>query len=200
VPGRVVFVNVWKGSSDLSPIRVGESRRRGWDLLKIADTSALMVKTLINEVDLRKVKLGTPVRVRLVATPGEVFTGKVADIGRAASDKNEMLGPLAVARSGEAGVKVVEVTVELSVNDPRVRLGYSAEVSIVTDAIPDALAVPRAAVGHSQEGPYCFVWRGGSASRAAVELGAATMEMIQVTSGLKEGDTVVADLAAYGAR
>ena len=38
VPGRVAFVDVWKGSrQSLSPIQIGESRRRGQDLCRIAD-------------------------------------------------------------------------------------------------------------------------------------------------------------------
>ncbi|MHC4916776.1 MAG: HlyD family secretion protein, partial [Planctomycetota bacterium] len=109
IDGVVALVDVWKGGSDLSPVQVGENHRRGREMLKVADVSALRVKIYVNECDIVRVRKGQKARVRLVAHPGVIYPAEVADVAVFADDKNRQLGSLAMEKSGAAGVNVVRV-------------------------------------------------------------------------------------------
>jgi membrane fusion protein (multidrug efflux system) len=69
--------------------------------------------------------------------------------------------------------------------------GRYASVSLVLSKIGDALAIPSEALIPEMEGERVFVYRGGKASSVKVNTGLRTESQIQITSGLKPGDTLI---------
>ncbi|WP_404424328.1 efflux RND transporter periplasmic adaptor subunit [Nibricoccus sp. IMCC34717] len=72
--------------------------------------------------------------------------------------------------------------------------GAFADVSLTLDSVPEALAVPDAAVQNGQNGPQ--VWVVGADNRAAlraVSIGLRHAGFTQLTSGVAAGETVVTD-------
>jgi multidrug resistance efflux pump len=193
IDGVVALVDVWKGGSDLSPVQVGETHRRGREIMKMADISALRIRVHINERDVVLIREGQEARVRLVAHPGVVFKARVAEIAVFADDKNRQLGSLALEKSGAAGVNVVRAFLDLEVPEGAVapRLGSSALVKIDVKVFPSALVLPIDAVQYDGEKPFAEVLRNGRVERAPLELAATTEDDAVIASGLSEDDRVL---------
>src|SRR5690606_42047586 len=70
--GMVIYTKGW----DNKPIKAG-SQINTWDptVATLPDLSQMMSKTFVNEVDVRKVKVGQPVEIGLDAYPDKKLTG-----------------------------------------------------------------------------------------------------------------------------
>ncbi len=193
IDGVVALVDVWKGGSDMSPVQVGETHRRGRDMLKMADVSSLRIKVHINERDIVGLRVGQDARARLTANPGRVYRARVARIAAFADDKNRLLGHLAMEKSGLAGVNVVAVYLDLDLpaDAPHPRLGSSALVEIVTSRLTAAICVPLDAL--EWRGGQAFVTKvqGNRYERVKVAVRVGTHQDAVVESGLSEGDRIV---------
>ena len=73
----------------------------------------------------------------------------------------------------------------------RIMPGAFAEVELSLKEIPDALMIPTEALVPDLQGQKVFLARGGAADQSRVETGLRTEKLIQVTSGLRPGDTVI---------
>jgi len=196
VRGHVVFVEVYKGSSkNKSVIQVGESRSAGGDLCIICDTSTLRVRTWINESDMQHVAVGQRALVRLSAFPGRSYEATVSELAVPATDKNVALSSLALRRSGEAFVNVVQAKLEFvnlaEADRKEIRVGFTADVCIQTTPVSEAVVVPWAGVCYGPDGaPYAEVAAGGGRERRALTLGRSDPHRVEVLQGLKEKEQV----------
>lgn len=187
VAGRAVFHRVWKGEENQSRVEVGETVSRNSELMKIADLDRLQVRLLVNEVDVARLKDGLEATIELVALPGRRFDGRIASIADVASDKNKRLGELALMRSGEAGVAVVEVAVALRDPAPEIRLGFSARVTLHLARHEAPVAVPAGAIRVDDTGRRVVRTRDGE---RPVTLGRAGRDWVEVTDGVAAGEDV----------
>jgi membrane fusion protein (multidrug efflux system) len=69
--------------------------------------------------------------------------------------------------------------------------GSFAKVDILLDNIPDALVIPSEAIIPQMNGEKVFVCRDGKARSQIIETGIRTEREVEVTSGLKPGDTLI---------
>lgn len=69
--------------------------------------------------------------------------------------------------------------------------GRFASISLVMSQIDNAIAIPTEALIPEMEGEKVFVYRGGKAQSVKVNTGLRTEAKIQITSGLKFGDTLL---------
>jgi HlyD family secretion protein len=152
VAGRVAFVEVWKGTSQTSRLEIGETCRWGQLVCKMADPRRMEVRVFVNEVDALRLREGQRANARLTAFPGTEMSGRVSRIGVSATDKNERLGHLALRKAGQAGVNVVEVTIELDGAPPGFRGGYTATVEIDLAVAPSSAEATEGSVLRSSEG------------------------------------------------
>ncbi|MBR3636191.1 MAG: hypothetical protein IKN47_08345, partial [Lachnospiraceae bacterium] len=106
------------------------------------------------------------------------YTGKVDRIDR--------------MTSREAGqTSNVGMEIRLDAPDEDIILGLEAKAVIDTISIENALQIPKGAVYSDTEGEYVYVLRDGKAQKVDVTVGIYTSEMIEVVSGLNEGDVVI---------
>jgi HlyD family secretion protein len=196
VNGRMVFTEVFKGSTKTrAPIQVGETRMAGSELGMISDTSSLKIKVFVNESNIASVAVGQHARVTIPAFPGRTFEAIVSDLGIVALDKNEALSSLALRRSGEAFVNVVEVHLTF-VNMPdedrkQIKVGFTANVYIQTGGRDMALSLPWDAIQYDESGhPYAEVMKGGAIERRTIKIGRANASQVEVLQGLSDHDIV----------
>lgn len=69
--------------------------------------------------------------------------------------------------------------------------GSFAKVDIVLDNIPDALVIPSEAIIPQMNGEKVFVCRNGKVSSQIIQTGIRTDREVEVTAGLKPGDTLI---------
>jgi HlyD family secretion protein len=163
--------------SDRTKVKEGDTVRRGQDILQIPDLSVLQVAFTVNELDADQIQIGQPARVRLEAYPRQSFTGRVTDIST-----------LAQETSNGGNVRVFPSVVTLDTSDDRIRPGMTAGVEVVVADLQETLQVPLAALGVIGGG--CCVKLIGRTEPVTVELGLRNESMVQVVSGLAEGDRV----------
>ena len=154
----------------------GQAIHAGDNLFLIADRSALWVEVAVFEMDAPVVTIGTPVSVSVGALPGHRYPGKVTFIQPTVDEKTRTL----TAR------------VEVANHDGQLRPGMYAVVEL-SPAAHTALSVPLEAVLPTGTTNLVFVNRGdGSFMPREVTVGARGDSLIEIRSGLKPGDEVVA--------
>jgi multidrug efflux pump subunit AcrA (membrane-fusion protein) len=147
--GTVIARNALPGdlvSGGLSPFGGGQ------ELAVIADTSTMVIKALIPEVDVARVREGQTATVRLDALRQRVFTGRIERIAPA---PREQRGALAQFSTGES--VWYEVQVHLDDTDPRLRTGMSANVDLTAETIHDVIYLPQEAI--FEEMGRWYVWQ-----------------------------------------
>jgi HlyD family secretion protein len=176
----------------------------GTVLFTVADLQSLIIRVNLNEVDIAKVQVGQPVRVTLDAYPQKTFDGKVRHVAPAAKVVDK--------------IKVFEVEIALDKLDDAFRTGMSANVEILGEKRASALSIPLEAlqrrdgqtvvyrlksglpdkeIAKAREalnGRSKFVWLSENWKQyfepVPVRGGVATLERVEVLSGLRPGDQV----------
>jgi RND family efflux transporter MFP subunit len=149
----------------------------GMDLYRLADLSRVWIDAEVFEKDLSLVRNGQHAMVRFEAYPGETFHGAVTYVYPTVSTST---------RTGK-------IRLELPNPELRLKPGMYAEVELQSPALQETLLVPRTAVLETGERSVVFHrMAGGQLHPVDVVTGLKSGNEVQVLSGLKEGDTVVA--------
>jgi multidrug efflux pump subunit AcrA (membrane-fusion protein) len=75
--------------------------------------------------------------------------------------------------------------------DPRLRPGMSVTAHILSYHNPEAILIPRTAVGWESGKPFVNVVNGSSHERRQIKLGMANEKMYEVIEGLKPGEEIL---------
>ena len=154
----------------------GQAVKAGDNLFRLADRRILWLDLAVFEQDLRSVVAGTPVAIRVDAFPGRLFEGRVSFI-------EPTLDP--ATRTGTARVDVNNSAEEL-----RPGMYATGELSPSARAV---LSVPLEAVLPTGTRNLVFVNRGdGRFVPREVAVGQRSDSLVEIVSGLKPGDEVVA--------
>jgi RND family efflux transporter MFP subunit len=120
------------------------------------------------------VRVGQTMNLSVDSFPGRAFNGRVVRIGPSLDEATRAL------------------TVEAEVANPghQLRPGMFAKAHLITGKDAPTLMVPQRAVVSSAGLTKVFVIDKGKASERLVKTGAADGELIEITEGVKEGDSV----------
>jgi HlyD family secretion protein len=122
--------------------------------------------------------------VRLDALPGVELPANLERIG--------------LVGTNQAGIVSYEVAVRLDGSDPRVRIGMTAEASIVVERRENVLVVPNQYIRLDRQRGRAFVNRllpDGSLDEVEVSLGLQSQDRSEILSGAAAGDTLAVDLS-----
>ncbi len=168
------------------PLARGRPVAQGELLLTIADFERLAVITSVDEVDVRKLEAGQRAWITGPGFPGLRVAGAVAHVSSQAGSRSRL-------RSGPQFEIVVTLDALDAAARDRLRVGMSANVTVVVHSRPAALLVPIGAVEQRAGRAWVrVVDRNGAAVESrAVELGLTTLDSVEVVRGLSAGDEVV---------
>ncbi|HEY7113213.1 MAG TPA: efflux RND transporter periplasmic adaptor subunit [Thermoanaerobaculia bacterium] len=126
------------------PITPLTTYQPGTELATIADMRDLIFKGTVDEIDVGKLKVDLPARIKVGALPSDVVTGHVSRIAPQAQQKD--------------GATLFDVEIEL---DPSSRItlraGYSANADLIIREKKDVLTVPERVVIFEDGGKKTFV-------------------------------------------
>jgi Cu(I)/Ag(I) efflux system membrane fusion protein len=148
----------------------------GTAIYEVAELSTLWNIAEVNETDLSTIKLGSKVKLKLKAYPGEEFTGKVTFIYPVINSQT----------------RTIKIRSEFSSLNNKLKPQMYGETVFYDDA-GIGLLIPADAVIFS--GNRNIVWvrtADGMFEGRSVELGVKYGDKYQIISGLKEGDEVAA--------
>lgn len=159
------------------------SYQPGTELAAVADMRDLLFEGTVDEIDVGKIAVGMPCRIKVGALPDQAVTGRLSRIAPQAQ-KSE-------------GATLFEVEIELDADQEVVlRAGYSANSDVVIREKTGVLTIPERLVSFEDDGAAAFVEVPGPTPDAeprkvAVELGLSDGLTVEVLSGVAEGDEVV---------
>jgi len=156
-------------------ITLGQHLRPGDELFTVADYDPLVARIYLPERDVIELEEGREVRITLAANAEFSFSGRIRQIA-----------PVVDIATG-----TVKVTVEAVQPPAGVRPGAFVSIGIVREQHPAALLLPRESVIRELRAAHVFVTEDDSAVKKAVELGLEEGDLVEVLSGVAEGDKVV---------
>ncbi|MFN6526429.1 efflux RND transporter periplasmic adaptor subunit [Nostoc sp. ChiSLP03a] len=162
-------------------VTIGQSfQDAGGKLMTIVDDSRVFATANIYEKDLGKVRTGQPLRMKVASVPNQTFTGRIIRIGSVVA--------------GET--RVVPVQAEINNARGQLKPGMFAELEVLTDQkSPATLVIPSSAVVDANNKKLVYVQNGNAFQSVEVELGQTSGDLIEIKSGLFEGDSVVTQRA-----
>lgn len=162
--------------SDISDIQSLQEQMTGFT---IAVQDHMILSVEIDELDILSVEEGQKVQITMDAAEGQIFSGEVTEVSDSTSGSD-----------GSAKF-AVEVTVP---KDAVMRVGMSAQATIVTEEREDVVVIPADAV--QERGREVFVYTqydpqsGSLSGETKIETGMSDGERVEITRGLSEGDLV----------
>ena len=150
------------------------------NLMTLLNDSGVFATANIYEKDLNQVKQGQEVRVKVASLPNRTFTGKISIIGSTVQ--------------GET--RVVPMQAELNNPDGKLKPGLFVELEILTNqTATNILAIPNTAIVDINGKETVYVQNGNAYQAVEVELGLTSGDMVEIKSGLFEGDLIVTQRA-----
>lgn len=165
------------------PIVPLTSYQPGTEMATVADMRDLIFKGTVDEIDVGKLSVGMPTRIKVGALPTDVVTGHVSRIAPQAQQKE--------------GATLFDVEIELDPGQKIVlRAGYSANADVIIREKKDVLTIPERLVTFEDGGKKASVELAGGNPKAPpkkvdIKTGISDGLNVEVLSGLKKGDKVV---------
>lgn len=182
--GMLIYHRNWDGQK----LVIG-STVNAWDpiVATLPDLSTMMSKTYVNEVDIRKVKVGQDVDISLDAFPDKKLTGKVKEVANVGE------------QSPNSDAKVFEVKIQINEKDTTLRPAMTTGNRIIAEKLDSVLFVPLETI-HSQGDTITYVYKkaGLASERREVTIGKTNDNFAEITAGLTQGDIVLLTIPSKG--
>ncbi|MBD2516576.1 efflux RND transporter periplasmic adaptor subunit [Nostoc sp. FACHB-973] len=179
--GLVTVTSPISGKVADREVTLGQSfQDAGGKLMTIVNDNQVFATANIYEKDLDKIKTGQRVNVKVAAVPNRIFTGRIA-----------------VINSVVAGdTRVVPVKAEINNPGGVLKPGMFAELEVLTNQTSsDVLIIPSAAVVEANNKKVVYIQNGNSYQPVEITLGQTSGDMVEVKTGLFNGDMIVTQRA-----
>ena len=168
-----------------NPIEEGATVRLRQTILTIPDMTQMGVKVNIHESQVKKVRLGQPVIVKVDAEPGKVLHGKVAELAVLPDSSSSRYTP---------NLKVYPCIIHIDGTHPWLKPGMNAKVEIIVQQLASVVYVPVQSIEVENDHHFCYVQSGGRLERRAIDTGSFNDDFIEVREGLNPGELVALSL------
>jgi multidrug efflux system membrane fusion protein len=162
------------GSIQSRSVQTGQYVQAGTVIATLIRRDPLLLRFRVTEAEAARLALGMTAEFRVT--------------GAAGAQKAKITF---IAASAEAASRMVPVVAEVA-EDPSLRPGAFAEVTVPVGVNDAALAVPETAIRPSERGFIAFVVEGNVAHERIVDLGLRTPNgLVEVVKGLRAGESLV---------
>ncbi|MCG8610556.1 MAG: efflux RND transporter periplasmic adaptor subunit [Pseudomonadales bacterium] len=148
------------------------------NLMSVADISRLRIEALVTEADVIRLSPGMPARATMIADPKIQRMVEISEIQPVPVEVND------------ATLYVVELSLDNA--DGSLMIEMSARVDFILEYEPEALVVPREAVGHINGKSIVAQANGDDHIFIPVETGKESRLKVSILSGLSEGQKILA--------
>jgi HlyD family secretion protein len=173
IDGLILDVPVKIGTT----VTLSNAFNDGTTIATVADMNDLIFDGNVDETEVGKLAEGMSVEITIGALQGVVLEARL-----------EYISPKATVNNGANQFEIkAAVTPQEGIT---IRSGYSANARIVIDKAENVLAVPESTVEFEGENAFVYKKNGEEFERTPIDVGLSDGVMIEVKSGLKEGDIV----------
>ena len=174
--GMLIYKKDWRGN----PIKEG-SQVSAWDpvVATLPDLSKMLSQTYVNEVDIRKIKVGQDVEIGLDAFPEKKLSGKVVKVANVGEQRPN------------SDAKVFLVSVEVNESDDLLRPAMTTSNRIIVEQLEEVVYVPLECI-HNQNDSITYVFKksGLGIEKQEVLLGNTNNNEVVIESGISSNDKV----------
>lgn len=178
--GMLIYRKGWDGR----PMKEG-STISSWDpvVATLPDLAVMISKTYVNEVDIRKIKVGQTVELGLDAFPEKNLIGKVIKVANVGEQRPN------------SDAKVFQVNIQIEGRDDLLRPAMTTSNKIIITITDSATYIPLECL-HSQNDSITYVFKkdGMSIKKQEVQIGDNNMNEVIIISGLDKGDRLYLSL------
>lgn len=156
-------------------------------ILKLANLDVMTVKALISEADVINIRKGQTTYFTILGANSERHFGKVGTIEPAPQD-------FADAGPKVAGPVYYNALFNTPNTDLQLRIGMTAQVTVVLREAQNVLLIPISALGKATEighYPVRVLGKRGRVTTEMVSVGLSDTVSVEIREGLKEGDEVI---------
>lgn len=153
----------------------GEGASPGMSLVRIVNLNPVRIACEASELQVRQLRVGQQGQVVVDALAGRQFAGNITDI----------------APQTRSGDRIFMVRLTVTNQDNRLRAGMFARVQIVTGLHQNVVIVPRDVLLERGEKRVIYTVVGDKVKVRDVQLGATEDGRVEITRGVRVGDTLV---------
>ncbi|HSI75926.1 MAG TPA: efflux RND transporter periplasmic adaptor subunit [Lunatimonas sp.] len=150
----------------------------------LPDLTTMQSITYINEVDIRRVKIGQAVEIGLDAFPDKKFSGKVTKVANVGQQRPN------------SDAKVFEVIIRVNESDDLLRPSMTTSNAIIADELNDVMYIPLEAINVENDSiNYVYLKNG---VKQEVLMGLTNANDVVIEKGLNPGDKVYLSTPSWG--
>ncbi|MBS0660349.1 MAG: efflux RND transporter periplasmic adaptor subunit [Verrucomicrobia bacterium] len=172
------------GVVGIRQVNVGQYVNSGAPIVSLQSLDPIYVNFAVPQLNLAKLKVGTPVKIRTDATGGTEFDGTINAINSVVDEATR------------------NISVQATIQNPgnRLRPGMFASVQVILPQIDDLVSAPASAIAYAPYGNSVFVVeeKPGADGKPAktvrqqfVKLGPSRGDLVAIVEGVKAGEEVV---------
>ncbi|WP_209329036.1 efflux RND transporter periplasmic adaptor subunit [Lunatimonas salinarum] len=150
----------------------------------LPDLTTMQSITYVNEVDIRRVRIGQEVEIGLDAFPDKRFTGKVTKVANVGQQRPN------------SDAKVFEVIIRINESDDLLRPSMTTSNAIIADQLEDVLYVPLEAINVENDSINFVYLKSGV--KQEVMMGLTNANDVVIEKGLNQGDKVYLSTPNWG--
>lgn len=170
--GTVTQVNIKAKQADTNA-------QQGKASIQLDDLSTLKVKLELSNSEASAVAVDQKAEI---ISGNQTFSGKVAEKDPVAQSTQSATGTSASLAAVVTFDKAPE----------NLFAGFDADVDITTNTVENVLALPIEALTYNDKNePIVYVVKDGKAKEAKIEIGIQSDKLVEIKSGLKEGESVI---------
>lgn len=156
-------------------LKLGNTIKTGDSVFRVTSLDPLVAYMFAPEREFRQIAAEQPVLIEIDALTGPPVTASVTRIS-----------PIVDPDTG-----TFKITIELNGADRRIKPGMFGRMSIVYDKHENVLQVPRSAIIETANEASVFVVEDAVGIRKTVETGFSSDGMVEIISGLTDGESVI---------
>jgi multidrug efflux system membrane fusion protein len=153
----------------------GEWTRGETAIARIVDDRTLKVRFTVPESEAGRLRPGMPARFTVKSLPGQSFESPL----------------FFVSARADSSTRSVEAKARYDNAQQVLRAGGYCRVTVAVESRENAIVVPEAAVVPTEDGFVAYTLEGETARMRSVQIGLRSRGTVEVTEGLKAGDTLV---------
>ena len=155
--------------------------------MTISQEGNMIVKTKVNEVDRRMLRLGQKAKITILALPDKVFHGNIISISQVAVDRSESAYDF--LRKTFSGVMIFEITLQIQEKNLDFKTGMSAQIEIEIDRFLNPVVISQKALFHSPS-PHVYVLVGNRLEKRDVVVQGGNERYAVIIKGINPGEMI----------
>jgi RND family efflux transporter MFP subunit len=178
--GTISLLSIWHNGGE-STFKAGEHAWPGTPIAELPDASSMRISARVDETERGRLSVSQPVTLQLDAIADRQFTGKVERIGTIATSDFSAGWPIP---------RNFDLQIGIDQADQRLKPGMTAQITVIVERIPDAIAIPDQASFLRSGQTVAYVWNGSAFQERAIQVERRSRDRVLISNGLKAGDLV----------